>query len=309
MRQAYFIRSDGRFIVKKIGVIGNIGSWSSEHLADVVADRTGLRCLVDASRLTLDLHELQSPAGDVDLMTFDALLVKKIGPVYSPDCLDRLEMLRYLHHSGVRVFSSPDRLLGVLNRLACTITLRLHNIPMPPTVITESPEEARRAVDRFRRAVFKPLFTSKARGMTVIESGADSEDAIERFREAGNTLMYIQKALELPGRDLGLMFVNGRYLGTYARVAGADAWNTTSAAGGHYEAAEPDDDIIELARRAQTPFGLDFTSVDLAMTPDGPVVFEVSAFGGFRGMREAVGLDVAQHFVEHVLESLSHSEA
>lgn len=295
--------------MKKIGVVGNVGSWSSEHLADVVADRTGFRCLVDASRLTIDLHHLRAPSGDIDLMTFDALLVKKIGPVYAPECLDRLEVLRFLHNSGVRIFSNPERLLGVLNRLSCTITLRLHNIPMPPTVITESAEEARRAVESFGRAIFKPLFTSKARGMTVIEADSGTEDAIEAFQHAGNPVMYIQKALELPGRDLGLMFVNGRYLGTYARVAGANTWNTTSVSGGHYEADDPDPVIVELARRAQAPFGLDFTSVDLAMTPDGPVVFEVSAFGGFRGMKEALGLDVAHHFVDHVLAVLSNDEA
>ncbi|MFW5653455.1 MAG: ATP-grasp family protein, partial [Planctomycetota bacterium] len=175
---------------------------------------------------------------------------------------------------------------------------------MPPTVVTENPEEARRAVDDFGRAVFKPLFTSKARGMTIIESGSDTEAKIGAFRSDGNTLMYIQKALDLPGRDLGLMFVGGEYIGTYARVAGQDAWNTTSAAGGHYEPADPEAQLIELARRAQAPFGLDFTSVDLAITNEGPVVFEVSAFGGFRGMKEAKGIDVANHFVDHVLNSV-----
>ena len=52
-----------------------------------------------------------------------------------------------------------------IDRLACTVTLRLGEIPLPPTVITEDIDQAAAAVERFGTAVLKPLYTSKARGM------------------------------------------------------------------------------------------------------------------------------------------------
>ena len=55
----------------------------------------------------------------------------------------------------------------------------------------------------------------------------------------------------------------------------------------------------------QEPFGLDFTCVDVALTDNGPYVFEVSAFGGFRGLKQARGLDVAELFTAHVLKELA----
>jgi ribosomal protein S6--L-glutamate ligase len=61
-----------------------------------------------------------------------------------------------------------------------------------------------------------------------------------------------------------------------------------------------------MARRAQALFGMDFTTVDVAETDAGPVVFEVSAFGGFRGAREGMGLDVAPLYVEHVINRLEN---
>ena len=109
--------------------------------------------------------------------------------------------------------------------------------------------------------------------------------------------MYIQQAVDLRGQDLGVCFLDGEYLGTYARRKAdgpSAAWSTSTVSGGRYAAFDPPADVIELARRAQEPFGLDFTCVDVALTEAGPYIFEVSAFGGFRGLLAARGIDVAR---------------
>ncbi|MDX2316355.1 MAG: ATP-grasp family protein, partial [Gammaproteobacteria bacterium] len=56
--------------------------------------------------------------------------------------------------------------------------------------------------------------------------------------------------------------------------------------------------------KAQALFDMDFTTVDVAQTKDGPIVFEVSAFGGFRGAREGIGIDVAELYVDYVVNNL-----
>ena len=47
-------------------------------------------------------------------------------------------------------------------------------------------------------------------------------------------MMYIQRKVSLPGRDLGMVFLAGEYLGSYARVSRNSAWNTTINSGGRY---------------------------------------------------------------------------
>jgi ribosomal protein S6--L-glutamate ligase len=127
--------------------------------------------------------------------------------------------------------------------------------------------------------------------------------AVEAF-QAAHPVMYIQRKLALSGRDLGMVFLGGEYRGTYARVAGGDAWNTTIHSGGRYAAYRPPDEFVELATRAQAPFGLDFTTVDVAETASGPVVFEVSAFGGFRGALEGAGIDAAAEYADFAIEQI-----
>jgi ribosomal protein S6--L-glutamate ligase len=287
-------------------VIGIPGGWSSERLADAVGQAAGYRKLIDPARMWLDVETGQVWADDLDLCTLDGLIVKKLGPAYSPKLLDRLEFLHYLEGRGVRVFSRPQGIGRVLSRFSGTVDLARAGIPMPPTVVTEDLEAAVRTVQTFGRAVLKPLFTSKARGMVVVEPGPTLREEIANYQLSipGQDVVYIQKMIDLPGHDLGLVFLGGRYLACYARVGRRDAWNTTTASGGRYRAYQPSEEVIETAARAQAVFGLDFTSVDVAETTAGPMVFEVSAFGGLRGLLEGCGIDGAALYARYVLEEL-----
>lgn len=287
----------------KIGVVGTIGGWSSEKLADTIERKTGYRLLIDPEKLRVDMTGGEAWYEDTPLSSLDALMIKKAGIRYSPALLDRLEMLRFLQERGLKMFSDPYRIMRVLDRLSCTVTLRNGGIPMPETTITEDVQGALKTVEAYGEAVFKPLYSSKARGMVVIQPGRDAREKIEAFKQA-NGIMYIQKKIDLGGQDLGVAFLGGEYLTTYARRKNGNAWNTTTRSGGYYEGYEPSDEIIRLARKAQDLFGLDFTCVDVAESPQGPIVFEVSAFGGFRGIQTASSIDAAALYVDYVLEKL-----
>lgn len=289
---------------RRIAVIGTPGAWSTEQLADAVAERTGSRILVDIERVGFDLAAGTATHDGADLLSMDAIIVKKLGRTYSPVVLERIEMLRHLEASGVRVFSRPDPIHRAVDRLSCTLTLRRGGIPLPDTFITEDPQAAFDAVGRFGKAVLKPLYTSKARGMELAEAGNGTASVIERFRADGNSIIYVQKFVESPGRDLGIVFLGGEYLASYARVSKEGSWNTTTRCGGRYAPADPGPELIALARRAQDLFGLEFTCVDVVETCAGPKVFEVSAFGGFRGLSEACGLDAAALYADHVVRRL-----
>jgi tetrahydromethanopterin:alpha-L-glutamate ligase len=290
----------------RIGVVGIPGKWSTETLADAVEQRTGFRLIIDMASVELDLEKNRLLFEGHDLCQLDALIVKKISAEYSPNTLDRLELLRVAENAGVMVFSGAENMLRLVDRLSCTVTLRNAGIPMPDTRVSESVDAAMQAVKDYGSAVFKPLFSTKARGMCIIDSDQSDKDIrteIEDFQRS-NPMMYIQRKLDLSGRDLGMVFLGGNYLGTYARVSKDQSWNTTINSGGHYEAYTPSDEIIDLAFRAQAPFNMDFTTVDVAETADGPIVFEVSAFGGFRGALEGAGIDAASTYTDYVIEKL-----
>ncbi len=288
----------------KIGIVGIRGGWSSEELANAVERKTGYCLLIEPDRISLDLSTGSAWFEGTDISKLDALIIKKAGGRYCPLLLDRLELLRFLREQGLKIFSDPYKIMRVLDRLSCTVTLRSAGIPMPETTITESTAEARRAVEKYGEAVFKPLYSTKARGMELICDGPDAAGRIEDFSENFG-MMYIQKKMDIGGQDLGIVFLGGEYLTTYARCGDGSSWNTTTRSGGKYQPYTPSAKTIALAQKAQDLFGLDFTCVDVAESGgNGPIVFEVSAFGGFRGIQTASGMDAADLYADYVLKKL-----
>lgn len=289
----------------KIGVIGIKDGWSSRVLADALAEKTGSRHLIDMSEAVFDTRAGTVYCGGHDLSSFDAFAVKKIGAVYSPALLDRLEMLVFLEKKGIRFFSGAEKIIRLIDRLSCTATLASSGALLPATIVTSCPELAEAAVKKFGKAVLKPLYTSKGKGMSVVEDGRELRGKLQGFLDAGNDFFYVQKFLEIPEKDFGVVFLGGRYLTTYSRVKMEGSWSTTTASGGRYMPYDPPENIIEEARKAQEPFGLDFTCVDMAESKGSTYVFEVSAFGGFRGIMEARGMDAAALYADYIINEVS----
>lgn len=290
-----------------IAVIGIPGKWSTEVLADRLEAKTGTRHVIDMADVTFDSSAGTLTVNGLDLTSIDGIVVKKISQQYSPATLDRLELLRVAEAQGVRVFSPASSMLRLIDRLSCTVTLRNHDIPMPDTCVTESIDHAIAFIHQSEAVVLKPLFSTKARGMTVLSAdhGDDNlKQALDTFQK-DNPVLYIQRKIALSGRDMGLMFLGGNYLGAYARVAQNDSWNTTIHSGGKYQNVVPTDDIIAMAHEAQSLFDMDFTTVDVAETDNGAICFEVSAFGGFKGGLEGTGIDVAELYADYVLRAIS----
>jgi len=290
-----------------IAVIGIPGKWSTEVLADRLEAKTGTRHVIDMADVTFDSSAGTLTANGLDLTSIDGIVVKKISQQYSPATLDRLELLRVAEAQGVRVFSPASSMLRLIDRLSCTVTLRNHDIPMPDTCVTESIDHAIAFIHQSEAVVLKPLFSTKARGMTVLSAdhGDDNLKQVLDTFQKDNPVLYIQRKIALSGRDMGLMFLGGNYLGAYARVAQNDSWNTTIHSGGKYQNVVPTDDIIAMAHEAQSLFDMDFTTVDVAETDNGAICFEVSAFGGFKGGLEGTGIDVAELYADYVLRAIS----
>ncbi len=290
----------------KIGVLGLPGKWSSEILAEELEKMTGERHLFSVHQLRLDISERRVFCGKVDLTEFHALVVKKLGNQYSPEMNQRLSILKLLEDQGVRIFSSTHALGQLIDRLSCTVTLAKLNIPMPATLITESAEEAYEELKKFSKAVFKPLYTSKARGMEVMEAKNTNLSDILAYQQ-NNPILYLQKFVDSAKQDLGISFLGGQYLGTYARRKNNSSWTTSTFYGGSYQAFDPPQEYIDLAQRAISPFDLDFTCVDLVETAEGPMIYEVSAFGGFKGLKDANHINAARLYARHVIQQLNQN--
>jgi ribosomal protein S6--L-glutamate ligase len=117
-----------------------------------------------------------------------------------------------------------------------------------------------------------------------------------------------QRFVNAPGRDIGACVLGGKFVGAFYRVAPEGKWMTTTLSGGHYEHCELDQEGRDIAVRAANLFGLDYTVVDLVEDQGSHLLYEVSAFGGFRGLWTANQIDVAGLYAEYIGGELRDGE-
>jgi ribosomal protein S6--L-glutamate ligase len=284
--------------VLRVAVAGVPGAWSTERMAEALRS-AGIESFVFS--LTSCLHDLS--AGTVtfegfDLSRLDGIVVKKLGP--QPDAASRmrLHMLRQLEQRGVRIYSRPGVIDVAMDRYRMSMKLIGADIPMPETVSCESEATLGHALERLGPAVAKPVYTSKARGMVRLDRGSANGEADAGLLAHGPVL--VQRFVHAPGRDIGACVLGGRFVGAFYRVAADGQWVTSTSAGGRYAPCRLPREAIALAERATEACGLDYTVVDLVETPERYLVYEVSAFGGFRGLWEAERRDIATDYAQLV---------
>jgi tetrahydromethanopterin:alpha-L-glutamate ligase len=291
----------------RIAVAGVPGAWSTERLRDALAACGADAIVVDASACTVDLSGGAVLFDGDDAGRLDAVVVKKLGRTTDPLLPSRVQVLFQLEHRGVRVFSRPRAIADANDRYRMTQRLGQSGIPIPRTAVAETVWAADAVIRDFGRAVLKPLFTSKGRGMLLLDRAKPYRLALRRWQSTWRMPFYLQEFVPHAGRDIGAVVLNGRVLGAYYRVARGSRWLTTTAAGGAYEPCEVTPEMAGLAVRAADVFGLEFTGVDLVETPGGYLVYEVSAFGGFAGLWRSQGIDAAKAYAEYVVHALSGS--
>jgi ATP-grasp enzyme of GAK system len=282
----------------KIGVAGIPGGWSSELLASSLRDAGTDSFVFSLGDVVHDLTAGSVDLGGLDLRDLAAVAVKKLGDQSSPANRLRLHPLRALEAAGVRVFSPPDAIDRAMDRYRMTMILTDHAIPVPPTLAVSDCASMTRAIGRIDDVVLKPVYTSKGRGMLRVKRREPVPEAVN-----GNPYL-VQQFIEAPGRDIGATVVGGRFAGAFSRIARSGEWMTTTAAGGSDAPCTLSDKGVDYAERAARAFGLDYTVVDLVECDGDFFVYEVSAFGGFRGQLEASGTDAAALYARHIVRSL-----
>jgi ribosomal protein S6--L-glutamate ligase len=178
------------------------------------------------------------------------------------------------------------------------MTLLDARLPSPQTFALESEATLSEALGRLGTAVVKPVYTSKGRGMVRLD-GDGATNALDPAALVEGPLL-LQRFIASPGRDIGACVLGGRFVGAFYRVAGEGEWITSTSAGGRYEPCQLPRRAIQLAERAAEVFALDYTVVDLVEAKTDYLIYEVSAFGGFRGLWEASRYDVAADYARYV---------
>jgi ribosomal protein S6--L-glutamate ligase len=180
-----------------------------------------------------------------------------------------------------------------------TAKLQAAGFVVPRTICCQTADEALIAFEQLGGdVVLKPLFGSEGRGITRL---TDENLALRAFKmlEQLGAVLYLQEFVPHEGHDIRLLVIGERILGM-RRINKID-WRTNISRGATAEAFEPSDELMSLARRAAAAVHAPLAGVDLLPGKDGRLyAIEVNAVPGWKGLSQALDVDVAQVVIDFV---------
>jgi RimK family alpha-L-glutamate ligase len=290
----------------KIGVFGNPDSWYVGELC-----RTGELRSHTVHRLQFtDLNvrvrsgSVEVCCGDHDLNQLDAVFVRTMPPGTLEQVVARMDLLSCLMERGVPVINSPRALECAVDKYLTTQKLSLAGLPVPDTIVCENSETAMLAFESLGGdIVIKPIFGAEGRGIMRV---SDPELALRAFRtlERLGAVIYAQRFLNGPGFDLRLLLLDGELLGAMKRIPRPGDFRANISQAGTGVPHEATEHELQLAQQAASVTGCRFAGIDLMYQADGqPVIIEVNAVPGWKGLQSVCGIDVPARVFQSVEDS------
>ena len=289
-------------------VILNAGSgWHTDDLCRALAERGHTGRVLPYDRLVARLGTGRGVVrglsnGSNKILDADAVLARIIPSGSLEQTIYRVDALHWIERRGVPVLNPARAIERSVDKFYTTALLQEAGLPTPETVVCESAADAMSAVLAMGDVVIKPIFGSMGHGIVRVNDPDVAFRAV-RALEQLRTVFYVQRAVDHGGKDVRVFVVGGRVVGAIERQAPEGHWRTNVSLGG---AARPLDLPLaweRLALDAAAAIGADYAGVDLLPSRDGAIfVLEVNGIPGWRGLKQATGIDVAASIVDHLAE-------
>ncbi len=236
----------------------------------------------------------------------DGVIVRGLGLLFTHESfLRRIGVIRALE-ALMPVINNSNSILLARDKWTTLLTLAIKGLPVPDTYLSENPFTAMRLVETRGRIVYKPLTGSLGLGSTLLMD-PDIAFQVSRTLLSHNQPLYLQEYIEKPGYDVRVFIVGDRVVAAMKRVINTN-WKTNIARGarGVPLRREEDPESYELALKATSILGLDYSGVDIIVDKETGkhYIIEVNAFPIWKGLREATGVDPAPIIIKHLVDMI-----
>jgi len=289
----------------KIGIITrNRDGWCTTQLREAMTKRkiTPL-CFSFPQLLARVKYTPEASVDEIDILRdLKALITRPVGRGSLEEIIFRMDILHRLERLGMLIINPPLAIERSVDKYCALALLEEHGLPVPRTVVTESPEEALKAFSELGGdVVLKPLFGSRGVGSTRV---SDPEIARRVFRAVSfyHGVLYLQEFISHGFSDIRAFVIGDRVVASMRRVA--ETWKTNVSLGAKPVACKLAEEFEDLAVKAARVIGCRVAGVDILEGSDGPVIVELNSQPGWRGLQSVTEVNIADEIVEYALSEL-----
>ncbi len=262
-----------------------------------------VRCFMDITSEKPSVHYREE---EFDAGHFDAV-IPRIGAsvsFYGCAVVRQFEMMgSYCVNESVAITRARDKLrsLQLLSR---------KGIGIPATSFANSPDDVEGLIREVGGAplVIKLLEGTQGIGVVLAETKKAAESVIQAFMGLKTNILAQEYIKEAGGSDIRCFVVGNKVIAAMKRQAPEGEFRSNLHRGGTASVVKLSPQERATAVRSAKIMGLNVAGVDILRSERGPLVMEVNASPGIRGIEEATGIDVAGLILEFIERNGGHNK-
>lgn len=237
---------------------------------------------------------------DTDNITdeFDAI-VPRIGTTVTRHGAAIVKQFEMNH-----IFSTAKS-LGIVrarNKVATLQLMSKKGIPVPKTVFSINPNNVEEQIELLGGApvIIKLQEGTQGKGVILAESKKSAISVIDTLYNMNTSILLQEFIEEANGEDLRILVVGNKIIASMKRTSGLDDFRSNVHRGAETQKVQLTPREKFIAINATKHLGLGVAGVDLIRSKNGPLLIEVNASPGLKGIEAATGVNVAKYIVQYV---------
>ncbi len=233
---------------------------------------------------------------------FDAVIPRIGSPIidHGVAVVGRFEAMGACSLNSAAAIGLAQDKARTADRLAC------NGIPMPSTVLVRATDDQSVLIARMGPGpwVVKPRRGSRGLGVTLVHTPSDLAATLAAFQDKAQDAMVQGYVVEAKGADIRCLVIGDRVAASMKRQGGGGEFRSNLHLGGSALPVRISSQERDMAVAATRAIGLDVAGVDILRARHGPLVIEVNASPGLRGVEAVSGKDIASQVIRRLLKQV-----
>lgn len=287
-----------------------IGMWLySNGGGDKIAN-TIIKKLKERDIDTLnDVNLRQAVANNGDIL-HNGIKLNNLDLFFSYNAGEQTQYQTYLYQALNRVIpmiNSYDSFALTEDKFHTSFVLRNNGVKTADYKLShrDDGDELKKIIKKWGKIVYKPTDGWGGAGITKIENESSLDMLMPFFNQMDIRYIYVEKFIDYDNSDFRVDIVNGEFIGCYGRKASETDWRTNITSGGSIFMREPNDEIINIAKKATKACGVDIAGVDIIYDREKEeyIVLEVNGIPAFATPeQEKMGLDFNDKKIDLIVD-------
>lgn len=285
-----------------IGLLSvSMNVYSTKRIADEAVKAGHMVTLIDHTKCSVKLGsgKPQIYLRDENITNdFDAI-IPRIGAKVSRH---GAAIVKQFEMNGV---FSTARSLGITRARNKVRTLQImarKHIPIPETLFSINPDNIEEQIRILggTPVIIKLQEGTQGLGVILAETEKSAKSIIDTFYKMDTSILIQKYIEESNGEDIRIIVVGKKVVASMKRISAVGEFRSNVHRGGDTEAIQPTSKEQQIALNAAKYLGLAVAGVDIIRSKRGPLLIEVNASPGLRGIEGATQINVAGEIIKFI---------